>query len=154
MRKAGRSFCKYVENEKHALSSHFVIPCWEQLRKPYCKSSLAAVAFRVNINHSEVIQNASCTLYNMRHSLFLKISRMGWTETGLGSQGMMFHHKIFSEYLPETTEEQKCPVWLGSHTRLSLRPSFPRGWLAIKFPDPSPGPNGQFDPEWILAFMV
>lgn len=81
----GRAFCKYFEYEKHALSSRLVIPCWEQLRKPCSKSSLAAGAFRVN--HSEVIQNASFTLYNMRQPCFGGQAerdelRLGWEAEG------------------------------------------------------------------------
>lgn len=150
----GRALCKYARIDEHTLSLHSVIPCWEQSRKPYCKSRLAGMAFRFNLNHSEVIQKGFFHFVQHAATLFLRISRKGWAETGPGSQVMMMHQQSLSESLLRITEKEKSPVWLGSHVRSSLSSSIFRGRLAIKCTGPSLGLYGQFNSDGFQLFVL
>lgn len=127
----GNSICRCARIDRHTLFSCFVISCWEQLKKLYCKNTLSSVALRFYLNHSKVIQRG----FFVQHvvTLFWSIKSKEWAETCAGSQVMAMHENTLCEYLLWITEEEKSPLWLK---RSSLRPGIFSRRLAIEFANP------------------
>ena len=153
MKKAGRALCKYARIDEHTPSLHFVIPCWEQLRKPYCKSRLAGIAFRFNLNHSEVIQKGFFHFVQHVATSFLRISKKGWAWdwSGKPRDGDASQNTL---WIPPADHWREVPCLAGKSCKVQPEAQYFQRKASYQIHWSQPGPLWPVQLWWILAFYA